>query len=188
MGEECAGEVVGLHPMFGPTVRSLRRQKVVICPVRQGEQAAWFRQELSAIGLELIDTDPETHDRMMAIVQVLVHFSTMVMGDALRRTGVDIDESLRFTSPVYRLELAFVGRLFAQNPDLYAEIEMSNPHANEVRALFIESASEIEALSRGGDRRAFRERFEEVARWFHGFQDEAMRLSDRVIDAMIRLP
>lgn len=188
MGERCKGEVVGLHPMFGPTVRSLRRQKIVICPVREGKLAGWLRSEFAAIGLELIEADAETHDRMMAIVQVLVHFSTMVMGDALRRTGVDIDESLRFTSPVYRLELAFVGRLFAQNPDLYAEIEMSNPHANEIRAKFIESAMEIEKISRSGDRRAFRKRFEEVASWFHGFQDEAMRLSDRVIDAMIRRP
>ena len=65
---------------------------------------------------------------------------------------------------------------------------MSNPHANEVRARFIESALEIEQLSRSGDRRAFRKRFEEVASWFHGFQDEAMRLSDGVIDAMIRRP
>jgi chorismate mutase/prephenate dehydrogenase len=84
----CPGAALGLHPMFGPTVHALRRQKVVVCPVKDGELATWWRRELGQMGLELIESDPVAHDRMMAVVQVLVHFSTIVMGEALRRTGV----------------------------------------------------------------------------------------------------
>ena len=43
-------------------------------------------------------------------------------------SGVGVEDSLRYTSPIYRLELAFVGRLFAQDPDLYGEIIRTNSY------------------------------------------------------------
>jgi chorismate mutase/prephenate dehydrogenase len=184
----CPGEAVGLHPMFGPTVHSLRRQKVVVCPVRDGANTAWLRSELGQMGMELIESDPETHDRMMSVVQVLVHYATIVMGDALRRSGLSIEESLRYTSPIYRLELAFVGRLFAQNPDLYAEIEMTNPHGDAAREHFLEAARTLHEVIAAGDRARFGELFEGVSAYFHGFDEEAMQLSDFIIDAMVRQP
>ena len=188
MAASCAGEALGLHPMFGPTVHALRRQKVVVCPVRPGPVGAWLRRELGHMGLELIDSDPATHDRMMAVVQVLVHFSTLVMGEALRKTGVSVEESLQFTSPIYRLELAFVGRLFAQNPNLYAEIEMSNPEGAPVRRCFLEAARVLDRTISGGDRTAFRELFGGVSRYFQDFSREAMQLSDFIIDTMVTQP
>jgi len=188
MSNCCAGETLGLHPMFGPTVSTLRRQKVVFCPVNPGPLAQWLREELGRMGAEIIDTDPATHDRMMAVVQVLVHFSTLVMGEALRRTGVSIEESLRFTSPIYRLELAFIGRLFSQNPRLYGEIEMANPYSEDVRGHFLNAAESLNQLVASGDRQAFVQAFQAVGRYFHEFADEAMAVSDMIIDTLVRRP
>jgi chorismate mutase / prephenate dehydrogenase len=188
MEARSRGEVLGLHPMFGPTVSSLRRQKIVVCPVRPGPLAAWLQHELGALGAELVEAEPREHDRMMAVVQVLMHYRTVVMGEALRRTGVPVAESLRFTSPIYRLELAIVGRLFAQDPALYAEIEMANPEAGDVRRHFVEAAHHVDALISTGDRAAFEALFGQVAEYFSGFSDEAMHLSDFLIEALVRKP
>lgn len=188
LARTCRAESVGLHPMFGPSVRSLRRQKVVVCPVNPGPQTAWLRDELGRMGLELIETDPQTHDRMMAVVQVLVHYSTLVMGEALRASGVTVEDSLRFTSPIYRLELAFVSRLFAQSADLYAEIEMSNPNGPEVRQRFLEAARTVEEAIATGDRAQFAGLFHQVTSYFHGFEQEAMSLSDFIIEALVSQP
>ncbi len=188
MDASCAGEVVGLHPMFGPTVGTLRRQKVVFCPVRPGPLAAWWKEELGRLGVELVETDPVTHDRMMAVVQVLVHYSTLVMGDALRRTGLDLARSLDFMSPIYRLELAFVGRLFTQDPDLYAEIEMGNPYGDEVRRCFGQAAAALTATIEAGDRAGFRDAFGRVRDYFQDFGDEAMAVSDWIIDTLVARP
>lgn len=185
---DCRGEAMGLHPMFGPTVRSLRRQKVVVCPVKPGPMSDWLRCELGRVGMELIETTPEAHDRMMAVVQVLVHFSTLVMGEALRRTGVSVEESLTYTSPIYRLELAFTGRLFAQSADLYAEIEMLNPYGPEVRRAFLDAADGLRAITDAGDREAFQQLFKGVSAYFEGFAGEAMELSDQVIEGLVRRP
>ncbi|MCP3902387.1 MAG: bifunctional chorismate mutase/prephenate dehydrogenase [Planctomycetes bacterium] len=186
MERACPGEILGLHPMFGPTVRSLRRQKVCVCPLRTGPRAEWLLGELRRMGCELIETTPAAHDRMMAVVQVLVHFSTLVMGEALRRSGVSVEESLRFTSPIYRLELAFVGRLFAQAPDLYAEIEMTNPQGSSVRRHFRDAAQRLEDVISDGDRAAFHALFDDVGDYFSAFADEAMKLSDAVVEAVVR--
>ncbi len=188
MARHCKGEALGLHPMFGPTVHSFRRQKVVACPVNAGPLGIWLLREFEQMGVELIDSDPVTHDRMMAVVQVMVHYSTLVMGEALRETGVSIEESLRFTSPIYRLELAFVGRLFAQSSDLYAEIEMSNPHGNEFRHCFFEAAAIFNRAIRTGNREEFKRLFDDVSHYFRGFADEAMQLSDFIIDSMVTQP
>ena len=188
MAQRCRAEAIGMHPMFGPTIHSLRRQKVIVCPVKPGPRTAWLRQELQQMGLELIETDPATHDRMMAVIQVLVHFSTLVMGEALRRTGASVEDSLRFTSPIYRLELAFVGRLFAQNPSLYAEIEMTNPYGDEVRRCFLDAAEALNRTIASGDREAFYKMFDGVSRYFKQFAGEAMHLSDFIIDTMVTQP
>lgn len=186
--DKCPGEAIGLHPMFGPTVGSLRRQKVVVCPLRPGPHATFLRRELETLGAEIIETDPATHDHMMAVVQVLVHYSTLVMGSALSQSGISVEDSLQFTSPIYRLELAFVGRLFAQDPDLYAEIEMSNPRGAEVRRLFLDSAKTLDDILGKGDRETFRSLFSGINSYFHGFAGEAMKLSDYIIESLVRQP
>ncbi len=188
MRRATEAEVLGLHPMFGPSVRTLRRQKVVVTPVRPGPLGDALQRDLGRLGLELVVSDAVTHDRMMALVQVLVHFHTLAMGEALRLTGVPIAESLRFTSPIYRLELSIVGRLFAQDPDLYAEIEMTNPFGQEVRAALREAIATFDRAIASGDRAQFRQTFEDVAAYFGSFSSEAMRLSDQIIEAFVAEP
>lgn len=186
MGEVCRGEVLGMHPMFGPTVASLLRQKWVLCPVRPGRWSRWLEGELGSLGLEILRSEPREHDRMMSAVQVLVHFHTLVMGEALRRAGLGVEESLRFTSPIYRIELAVVGRLFGQDPDLYAEIEMSNPYGREVLGHFLEATLGLKEIIEAGDRDAFRGVFGEVAEHFGEFKGEASALSDFLIEELVR--
>lgn len=186
--EKSGGEAIGTHPMFGPTVGSLRRQKIVLCPVKPGPMAAWFEAELGRMGAELTVTDADTHDRSMAVVQVLTHFGIMVMGRALCRSGLELADTLPLTSPIYRLELAMVGRLFSQSAELYREILMGNPDGARMREVY---GREVEALSRlleDEDRAGFGAAFEEVARYFAGFSREAMDLSDHIIETIMSRP
>ena len=120
--------VVGLHPMFGPTVQSLSHQTIIVCPARIEDTAlrsllSVFRNE----GAQCTFATPEQHDRMMAVVQGLTHFVTLCMADSVRRLGIDIETTRAFTSPVYQIELSLVGRLLSQDPSLYADILQQNP-------------------------------------------------------------
>lgn len=188
MESSNAAEVVGLHPMFGPTLPHLRGQKMVACAVRTGQRTEVLFNLFQQMGLELVHTDPQTHDRMMAIVQVLVHFSTIVMGSALQRSGASVEKSLEFTSPIYRVELALIGRLFAQDPKLYAEIEMLNPFGAEIRQHFIQAALQINGMIERQDRQQFCDTFVEIKDYFADFSDQSMELSNFLIDCLTSKP
>lgn len=185
MLEHSACEVVGAHPMFGPTVDSLHRQVVVLCPARGERWAAWLRETLESQAAEVIETTPERHDRLMAVIQALRHFATMAFGRALADLGVDIEETLRFTSPIYRLELAMVGRHFAQSPELYAEIEMRNPDRAEVIEALRRSVEELGAIVRDADREAFGREFRRVGAFFGDFRLRALEESSYLIARMV---
>jgi prephenate dehydrogenase len=57
---------------------------------------------------EILEASPEEHDAHMALIQVLVHEKTMVLGSVLQRLEADLPRSLHFASPIERLYLARV--------------------------------------------------------------------------------
>jgi chorismate mutase/prephenate dehydrogenase len=179
--------VLGTHPMFGPGVNTYQGQRVVICPGRGDAWLQWTRQMFTARGLVITETTPAHHDSMMAIVQVLHHFKTQVLGLALSRTGAPLEETLRFTSPAYLLETYVTGRHFAQSPDLYGPIEMLNPESGQVIETFRKAAADLAQILADGDQEAFDQVFAEVRAFFGDFTDEALEQSGFLIDRLVEL-
>ena len=60
------------------------------------------------------------------------HFSTFANGLHLSKQPVNLSNLLALSSPIYRLELAMIGRLFAQDAALYADIIMDKPENLDV--------------------------------------------------------
>jgi chorismate mutase/prephenate dehydrogenase len=185
VGPRVRPSVVGTHPLFGPSVHSLQGQRVVLTPGRGDEWLAWLKAMLHARGLSMMETTPEEHDRAMGIVQVLVHFSTEVTGKALAALGVPIAQTLEFTSPIYLMELLLTARHFAQSPELYGAIQMSNPQTAAVTAAFIQAAEDLRRITAAGDRAAFAGLFADVRRFFGAFTERALEQSDFLIDRLV---
>ena len=180
-----SASVLGTHPMFGPSVHSLQGQRVVLCRARGDEWANWISQMLSARGLTITEATPQQHDRAMSIVQVLTHFQTQVLGVTLARLGMSLEESLRFTSPAYKLELYVTARHFAQSSALYGPIEMRNPRTGEVTAAFASATREIAAVLAAGNQVEFDALFGEVREFFGDFTEEALEQSSFLIDRIV---
>jgi chorismate mutase/prephenate dehydrogenase len=132
MLQQHKGPVVGLHPMFGPDITNLVKQVVVVCHGRAEAQYQWLLKQLNVWGAELAVKQAAEHDSAMQLIQAMRHFSSLVYGVHLADEDADLNELLQLSSPIYRLELAMVGRLFAQNAELYADIMLSS---GEVAAL-----------------------------------------------------
>jgi prephenate dehydrogenase/chorismate mutase len=179
------GSVVGTHPMFGPSVHTLQGQRVVLCRARGDAWADWVASAFAARGLVVTETTPEEHDRAMSVVQVLTHFQTQALGLTLARLGVPLEETLRFTSPAYLLELYVAARHFAQSPGLYGPIEMRNPRTPEVTAAFRAASAEIAGVLAAGDQARFDAIFDEVRGFFGAFTDEALEQSSFLIDRIV---
>lgn len=185
MLESTRASVLGTHPMFGPSVHTLQGQRVVLCRGRGDAWADWVAHTFSARGLVVTETTPQQHDRAMSVVQVLNHFQTQVLGLTLARLGISLEESLRFTSPSYLLELYVVARHFAQSPGLYGPIEMRNPASGDVTAAFAAAARELGEIIAAGDQAAFDAMFAEVRAFFGNFTDEALEQSSYLIDRLV---
>lgn len=153
------GPVLGLHPMFGPDVASLARQVVVVCAGRDPAACRWLLDLLESCGARLCEETPERHDAAMQLIQAMRHFSAIAYGIFLQREQADLEQLLRLSSPIYRLELGMVGRLFAQDPALYADILLQAQDLPTLVRSHRDALDELLALVEGGRREAIIERF-----------------------------
>jgi len=179
------GPVIGLHPLFGPTTSTMDKQIVVVTPGRNLPACKWLIDQFSVWGSIILQVSAKEHDEVMSIVQTLRHFATFAFGQFLRRRHVDLSRTLEFSSPIYRLELGMVGRLFAQDPSLYSEIIFASPERLTLLKDFLTSLTENLAMIEKGDKDVFSAEFRKIAEWFGPFSEQAMRESTYLIDKLI---
>lgn len=181
---QSEAEVLGAHPMFGPRLSSISGQTVVVCRARERRYSGWMIELLRKNGAVIKESLPEAHDRMMSVIQGLNHFNAIVLGACLERLGVDLKESLEYSSPVYKLRLDMIGRIMAQNPDLYADIALQNPANREVLKVLMDCSSELMQIIESGDREGFVSYFRKASGHFGEFSEEAIRESNRAIEEL----
>jgi len=185
MLEGHGGPVVGLHPLFGPATTTMDKQIVVVTPGRRLDECRWLFDQLVLWGNVLVETSAEEHDTTMGIVQSLRHFATFAFGQFLHSRGVTISRTLELSSPIYRLELAMVGRLFAQDPKLYAEIVFATPERIQLLKDYIKSLAENLSLVERGDKEEFISRFNDISKWFGPFSEQALRESSFLVEKLV---
>lgn len=184
------GPVVGLHPMFGPDVPSLAKQVIVYCDGRGEEHYQWLLKQFSIWGASLCQIDASEHDHGMTLIQALRHFTSFAYGLHLSRENPNIDKLLQLSSPIYRLELAMVGRLFGQDPNLYGDIILSSQENIDMIKRFHRCFGEALEILDGNDKQAFVESFDRVSDWFGDyskqFLDESQNLLKQANDSIHR--
>jgi chorismate mutase/prephenate dehydrogenase len=185
MLDSHAGPVIGLHPLFGPATKTMDRQIIVVNQGRDPQRCQWLLDQLTVWGNVLVQTTAEEHDDLMGIVQALRHFATFTFGQFLHARNVPISRTLELSSPIYRLELAMVGRLFAQDPSLYAEIIFATPGRLDLLKEYIQSLQQNLDLLQRSDKAEFTARFREIAAWFGPFSEQAMRESTFLVDKLV---
>ena len=177
-------EIVGMHPVFGPRVRGIDGQTFVLTPVRGEKWFSWLQKVLEEHNARIVVSTPEEHDRIMAVVQGLTHFTYISTGKTLQELGVDVKRSRQFSSPIYELMLDMIGRIIGQDPKLYAEIQMQNPEVPKVHKAFIKVAEKLGRIVKEKDEKAFVELMVSSAKHF-GDVERAMGRSDKAIFSLV---
>ncbi|AZQ85580.1 bifunctional chorismate mutase/prephenate dehydrogenase [Colwellia sp. Arc7-635] len=165
------GPVVGLHPMFGPDVTGLVKQTIIACEGRLPAQYHWVLEQFQVWGAKIYPAEAHAHDQAMSMVQVMRHFSTIAYGYHLMAEGADIAQLVEMSSPIYRLELIMVGRLFAQSPELYTDIIFANQDNIAMMKRFAYRFLELLEDVQLDDKTAFTAMFSQVADWFGDYAD-----------------
>mgnify|MGYP000212227149 FL=1 len=165
------GPVIGLHPMFGPDVTGLVKQTIIACEGRLPEQYHWLLEQFQVWGAKIYPVEAHAHDEAMSMVQVMRHFSTIAYGYHLMTEGADIAQLVEMSSPIYRLELIMVGRLFAQDPVLYTDIIFANQDNIAMMKRFAYRFLELLEDVQLNDKQAFTAMFTQVSDWFGDYAD-----------------
>ena len=179
------GPVMGLHPLFGATTSTFEKQIIVATPGRKDAECQWLLDQFADWGAILVHAGAQEHDDIMSVVQTLRHFATFAFGQFLTRRRIDLHRTLEFSSPIYRLELGMVGRLFSQDPSLYAEIILASPERRKILKEYLDSINDNLQMVEAGDRDVFCDEFRKIAEWFGPFSEQAMRESTYLIDKLI---
>lgn len=176
-------EVLPAHPMFGPRIRSLEGQVVVLTPLEKGKWYSRVVNFLESEKVRVLSTTPEVHDRMMSVVQGLTHFAYISIAATLKRLEVDLKESRKFSSPIYSLMLDMIARIVAQNPYLCYSIQTKNSHIKETHQAFLETFQELEAMIENENQEEFVNAMSSAAKHLDDIEASLGR-SDKAISAL----
>lgn len=102
----------------------------------------------------------------MTLIQALRHFTSFAYGVHLAEEDPKLEQLMSLSSPIYRLELAMVGRLFAQDAQLYADIIMSSPQNIDMIKRFHQRFGEAIEMLDNQDKETFKQAFGRVENWF----------------------
>jgi len=159
--------VVGLHPMTAPPkAPTLKGRVLVICPSRiKAPWQAWLTQFYEALEAQCVHSTPEHHDRVMALVQAMVHATHLAQAGVLRQYAPLLGELralLPYRSTGFALDTAIITRILAQNPAIYEDIQFCNPYSAEVLDHLLAQLQQLRQQLAQGDetaRQAFNQQF-----------------------------
>ena len=176
------GPVMGLHPMFGPDIASMAKQVVVCCEGRYQDQCEWVLAQMKIWGTRIERVTADEHDRAMSFIQALRHFTTYAYGYYLQKYRVDLDRLVQLSSPIYRLELMLVGRLFAQDPSLYADIILSSERNVENIMAYRDCIDEQVKMVQSYSRESFIREFLNIRDYFGSYSQQFLKESKILLD------
>ncbi len=155
-------EVVGLHPMTAPPkAPTLKGRVMVVCQARVERWQPWLQELCGALQAECVRATPQHHDKVMALVQAMVHASHLAQAGVLRGYGHelgDLSALLPYRSASFELDTAIIARILSLNPAIYEDIQFGNPHVAPMLQRLIEQLQMLQAQVAQGDDQA-RERF-----------------------------
>ena len=175
-------EVIGIHPMFGPSVTSVKNQNIVLCKGRGDIGFSWIKNIFIKAGANVTDLKADEHDKHMAIVQSLTHFISICFAKTLKKMDIHPKDLFNTSTPVFRVNSVIIGRLFAQDPALYATLVGSNKYADECLNLFSKSFTETKQNLIAGTHENATEYIAEIGNYLGSYKEEAMNRSNKLLD------
>lgn len=140
-------QILGTHPLFGPDSGrdGIGGMKIAVCPVRiDSANYDCICSFLQGLGLEIIETTPQEHDRRLARTQAIFHLISQALqeldwrGQRLSTPGPDA---------FYRLAETVQN----DTSELFRDMEQRNRYAGAARRQFISKLVEIDELLARGD-------------------------------------
>ena len=153
----------GLHPLFGPTVPEPHGQTVAICDIKsKWTNYTWFLSKLEKSGLSIVQISAEDHDKQMALIQALTHFTLITFADTINRSEFEWQDLMLLKTPPFQFLSAFASRILMATPATYAAIQKT-AHAESARKALLCSAELVQNAIHSGNLDKYIEEITEIA-------------------------
>ncbi|HVK73240.1 MAG TPA: prephenate dehydrogenase/arogenate dehydrogenase family protein [Kofleriaceae bacterium] len=152
----AGGRVTSVHPMFGPDTELLSGRHVIFVDVGVAEATRAARDLFASTMATLVEMDLESHDRLIAYVLGLSHALNIAFFTALAESGEAAPRLATLSSTTFDAQLKVAGKVAAENPDLYFEIQHLNDYGTESLSALLLAVERLRSVVRAGDVAGFR--------------------------------
>jgi len=168
--------VIGSHPMFGPSLKTLRGQTVFVCPMEPSDGnyilksrlklcLDWLKGFWERRGVQVVEIGPEEHDQFMPAVQFGVLLSVLIYGEGLVQSGASMSQVQRFGTPNSKAICTRLARMISPGMlATYVNLTFENPHNLKWLDIVIASLTKMRDWMIAGNRQA-------VSDWIQGLAE-----------------
>jgi chorismate mutase / prephenate dehydrogenase len=150
-------QVTSVHPMFGPSARTLsgRNLLIVSCGVPAADRAA--RSLFARSALTIAEVPLERHDLLIAESLGMSHAVNLLFMATLGADPVSPHELARAASTTFHRQSALAALVASEGPDLYLDIQALNPHSWSIYEELRSGLDRLASVVEQQDRKGFRE-------------------------------
>lgn len=154
--------VASVHPMFGPGVRSLDGQNLILCDAGVPAATRAAARLFGGHGLKVATIPIGAHDAWIAQTLGLAHLLSLLAGSVLAREGVKVRSLDGLASTSFRRLCELAAPILHQAPDLTLPIQARNPATPGLFDLLDRELASWRALVEANDLGAFGKKLAEA--------------------------
>jgi prephenate dehydrogenase len=152
---------VGINPMFSPSLQENNRPVILILENMYSKHQL-IESVLKNAKMNITKMQPEEHDKIMALCQVLPHAVILIFGLVLKSNSIDISILYNVMPPPMRTMLALLSRILLNPKEIYWDIQYENPIAIDIRKSISNEISILNSIIQSGDNVKFNDSLDEI--------------------------
>ena len=143
---ENHGNVVqplAIHPMFGPDIKEIQDQTIVVVPVSDQDKEVALADSLFK-DMNIMVADAETHDRIMASILALPYFMNLAFACTL--STEDLSLMRKMAGSTFTVQFAVTQGVVGESPELIESLINDNTFSKDMINKFIDESRHIRRM------------------------------------------
>jgi len=158
-----------MHPMFGPGASERMRLKMLLVPVRNGDEELKIVHEIFDNAMVKVLPDTKTHDRSIATVLGLTYFVNIVFAKVMASENVSVLKQVSGTT--FELQSLIVESILTNEPDLIVTLIQENPFARKYIKQYLKEASIVARMAYSKDSKKLKVDLQKIKSKLQKWQD-----------------
>ncbi len=150
----CGFQILSIHPMFGPgTARNLEDKTIIVAhQPRKSKTARDFLSLFRKRRANIIASDLESHDRIVAATLALPHFVNFAFIKTLKDAGLAPNQARNMAGTTFRLQLLVAEALYHEKLENETSILADNKYAIQLIKQFLKQSNTMLHTIQSGTR------------------------------------